>query len=140
MVTTFDDDTLRSRPMHIVQESFDGVLYFFAPNDGSIVSEAVDYREVGIAFSDRQSGTYLSLSGNAQLSNNKEKFDELWNDDMDLLFPKGKDGGEAALLAVEIYQGESWSAHKGLSRFHERLRAHTDKKPAHMSTNDKYNA
>lgn len=140
MLTTVDEGTLRSRPMHIVQESFDGTLYFFAANDGSIADEATDYREVGISFMDRQSGSYLSLSGKARISSDKEKYDSLWNDDMDLLFPKGKDGGEAVLMAIEVFQGESWSAHQGLSKFHERLRSHIDKKPANMEVNEKYNA
>lgn len=123
MLTTMSHDTLRARPMHIVQTSYRGTVYFFVPHDADIINEITGSSLVNIAFSDIGSTDHLSLSGVATISKNLNMYGELWNDEMNLWFPQGPEGGEAALIEIVITHGECWKGKGRLVQLYERAKA-----------------
>lgn len=111
MLTTTDDDgSLRSRPMALQQDDFDGTLYFFTYGTSHKVFEVRQNHQVNVSFSrpDRQS--YVSLSGEASLSRDKVKMENLWNPALMAWFPKGLDEPDIALLQIEVSKAEYWDA------------------------------
>lgn len=110
MMITEDDGDLRGRPMHIVQEDYDGTLWFFTARDSQKVDEAQDEQNVCLVFSDVKHETYVSLSGSAHLTQNPALIEKFWNPNVAAWFPKGKNDPNVALLEIKIHKGEHWDA------------------------------
>ena len=112
LVTMEDDknDSLRARPMHLVQDAYDGTLYFFTPkSDAKVYEVENEKKEVCITFADTSDQVYVSMSGKASVNQDKELIDRYWNSWVSAWFPQGKDDPEVAILEVKIYKGEHWN-------------------------------
>ena len=110
MLVTHDDHMPHARPMHIVQDAYDGTLWFFTPRNAEKVAEAKKDRDVCISFSDQDSGVYVSLSGKARLTDDRALIEKYWNPFVGAWFEQGKDDPEVALLEVKVEFGEHWQA------------------------------
>ncbi len=112
MLVTEDDDenVLRGRPMHLVQDAYDGTLYFYTSKNASKVYEIKDHRDVCITFSDPGDQVYVSLSGKAHLTQDRELIDRYWNPWAEAWFENGKEDADVAMLQVKINKGEHWDA------------------------------
>lgn len=110
MLVTHDDQDLRARPMHLVQDAYDGTLWFFTSKSAEKVSEAQQERDVCLSFSDHNDGVYVSLSGSAKLTQDKALIEKYWNPFVSAWFEHGKDDPEVALLEVKVEFGEHWQA------------------------------
>lgn len=138
MVSTFSKGSLRSRPMHLPQKEFSGRLYFFVPFDSEMVSEIGIEPEINASIVNKDTATFLSLSGPARVSSDKNLFNDLWDDDLDHWFPKGKQGGEALLLEMDVLQGESWKTHSGGTRLYERIRSDVMNDQSNFVTHEEF--
>ena len=67
MLTTWDGDHLRSRPMHAHIDEATGELCFFTRLDSGKTREARRYDEVNVAFADNSGKTWVSVSGRARI-------------------------------------------------------------------------
>lgn len=112
MLVTLDDDIPRARPMHLVQDEYDGTLLFFTRRSAEKVSETAKDHDVCISFSDQEEGVYVSLSGTARLNDDQDLIEKYWNPFIAAWFPEGKDGGDVALLEIKVEMGEHWKAKK----------------------------
>ncbi|MBA4697143.1 MAG: pyridoxamine 5'-phosphate oxidase family protein [Legionella sp.] len=108
MLVTCQDSALQARPMHLVQDDFNSVFYFFTNHPTEKTTEALQHEEVCLTFSCPKAQTYVSLSGRASLSNDKGLIDKFWNPFVAAWFPQGKDDPSVTLLAITCYQGEYW--------------------------------
>jgi len=108
MLVTHDGETLRARPMQIVQDEFDGILYLFTERSSAKVYEAQANRQVCLTFQDNDNKSQVSLSGRANVTNNQVKIDELWNSNVSAWFKQRKESPDLVLLAIEIDAGEYW--------------------------------
>ncbi len=63
-----------------------------------------------LAFSDQDDGVYVSLSGKANVIDDRELIDKYWNPFVAAWFPEGKDDPDVALLEVKVEMGEHWKA------------------------------
>ena len=103
-----------SRPMMIQQIDDDGVIWFFAPNDGDL-AERIDVNpRVNVTCSDPARGVYVSLSGYARLVFDLDRAFALWDARMETWFPGGPTDARLALLRVDIHEAEYWDA--GIAR------------------------
>lgn len=115
MLTTVEaDGSLRSRPMSTQKTEFDGTLWFFIEKGSAKVHEIAHDSHVNLSYSDRQSQTYVSVSGRARISEDRAKIDELWSPVHKAWFPEGKDDPTLTLLAVEVDHAEYWDAPSSL--------------------------
>lgn len=110
MLTTVDWGIFRSRPMQTQEFEFDGDLWFFTSSDTHKTEEIEKDHRVNVSYAAPDSNTYVSVSGTAEIVNDKEKIEELWNPIYKAWFPKGLDDPTLCLLKVRVEQAEYWDA------------------------------
>jgi general stress protein 26 len=104
------DGTLRSRPMATMELDGDGNLWFFTSRSSHKVEETDQHRQVNLCYVRAEKQDYLSVSGVAQLVDDKEKMKALWTPWIKPWFPQGLDDPDLALLKVRIGEAEYWDA------------------------------
>ncbi|MEQ8549986.1 MAG: pyridoxamine 5'-phosphate oxidase family protein [Cyclobacteriaceae bacterium] len=111
LVTQEDNETsrLRARPMSLVQDAYDGTLYFYTPKSDAKAHEVENDRDVCITFSEPKDQIYVSLTGKAKLTNDKSLIKKYWNPWVSAWFEKGEDDSEVAMLEIKINKGEHWN-------------------------------
>ena len=124
MLTTIDQGRLRSRPMALTQDEFDGSIYFFTKDDTHKVEEINHDHEVGVSFASPEDQTFVSVSGDANLKRDKTLIDKFWDTSLKAYFPEGKDDPHLALMKIDVKECEFWDSDKGkMSRLFEMARA-----------------
>jgi general stress protein 26 len=114
MLTTVDPDgELRSRPMAMQENEFDGALWFFTAKSSGKMDSVLHDQHVNLAFSDPSDSRYVSLTGQAVIVDDKVKARELWNPMMKSWFPKGLEDPELTLLKVDVSSAEYWDTPSG---------------------------
>jgi len=110
MLVTHDnlEEMLRARPMSLVQEEYDGTLYFFTDQEAAKAYEISRDRDICITFASADDQTYVSLSGKANINDDKTLVDRYWNKWVAAWFPKGKDDPNLTMLEIKIESGEHW--------------------------------
>jgi general stress protein 26 len=112
MLTTVDESNdLHSRPMSLngdVDES--GNLWFFTSSNSHKASEIERNPNVNVSFIDTDQQHYVSISGAAELVDDKQKIKELWKPVLKAWFPEGPDQSDVALLKVNVKKAEYWDA------------------------------
>ncbi|MFD2191458.1 pyridoxamine 5'-phosphate oxidase family protein [Pistricoccus aurantiacus] len=139
MLVTEDGDQLRARPMHLVQDEYDGTLWFYTRRSAEKVIEAKQDSQVCLSFSDQEDGIYVSLSGTANLSDDRELIDKYWNPFVGAWFPNGRDDPDVALLEIKIRQGEHWKAKESKTfQLYEIAKANMTEKTPDLGENEKF--
>ncbi|MBO9651581.1 MAG: pyridoxamine 5'-phosphate oxidase family protein [Variovorax sp.] len=106
------DGQLHSQPLTTQNDALDetSTLYFFVPRDGEIVRNLSSDPNVNIAYANVDDDDYVSVSGNAVVSEDMSKKTELFNTAAKAWFPGGPSDPNLALLAVRIVHAEYWKA------------------------------
>lgn len=105
VVTTITDDgSLVSRPLAMVQRSFEGDLYFFTPDPSDKTEQIRHNPAVNVAIESR--GNYLSVAGSALITKDPALIDELWNAGAEAWFEAGRDDPAVALIKVRAESAE----------------------------------
>ena len=111
MLTSEDQQRLRSRPMVASQENFDdGCLWFFTRADSPKVDQVQQAHQVNAAYASTSDNSFVSLSGQAELVRDRAVCEAHWNEKVKAWFPKGKDDPQLAMLKVTVEQVEYWDA------------------------------
>lgn len=108
MLITLDGEMPRARPMHLVQDEYDGTLWFFTRRSAEKVSETASDNDVCLSFSDQEEGIYVSLSGKARLTDNQALKEKYWNPFIAAWFTEDVNDPEVALLEIKVEMGEHW--------------------------------
>lgn len=140
MLTTFDESgSLHSRPMSCNGEfDDDGTLWFFTSSQSPKVDEIDRREQVNVSFSDPHKQEYVSLSGTAQLVQDRQQLQQRWRPTLQAWFPKGLDEPNIALLKVTIEKAEYWDAPSGfVAHTLGLLKAVTTGEPANGGENKK---
>ena len=112
MLTTLGSDgSLRSRPMASLQAEFDGVLWFFTNADSLKVDDVQHEQHVNVSYADCDEHRYVSISGRATLTQERQKLEELWSPLLSTWFPQGINDPQLALLRVQADTWEYWDCH-----------------------------
>lgn len=107
--TVAEDGSIHSRPMATANtDHFDGTLWFFTDIDSAKVFEVRQDSHVNVSYSDPGTNTYVSVSGTAMLSRDRQKATELWSPAMKAWFPEGTSDPKLALLRVDVSRAEYW--------------------------------
>ena len=141
MVVTEDESTnsLRSRPMHIVQDEFDGTFWFFTKASGDKVEEIKEDSRVNLAFACREDGDYLSASGTARINRRQDLIDKYWNPFVAAWFPEGKDSPSCTLMEIKVTQAESWESNSNkMVQLYKIAKANIKDEKPDMGDNQKY--
>ncbi|WP_193196199.1 pyridoxamine 5'-phosphate oxidase family protein [Nostoc sp. MG11] len=110
MFTTVNDDgSLHSYPMSTSGEiNSDGTLWFFTYAKSHKVTDIAHHQQVNVSYSSPDQQRFVSISGTAQLVQDRNKMRELWKPELQTWFPKGLDEADIALLKVNINQVDYW--------------------------------
>lgn len=79
MFSTHDGEDIRSRPMAAHVERDENAIYFLTDVSGQKDDEAEENPHVGLAFADPDDQKYVSLTGTAEVSDDRAKIRELWS-------------------------------------------------------------
>ena len=109
MLTTEQDGRLVSRPMASLARPEDHAIYFVTRIDAK-VGEIGGSAPVNLGYADTHSNTYLSVSGTARTSQDREKLRELWSMWVEAWLPEGPDGEDVALVTVEPDEAKLWDS------------------------------
>ena len=108
LTTVHEDGSLVSRPMGLQQSEFDGDLWFFTYAQSHKMSEILSRPGVNVTF--ENSGSWVSISGNANQVDDKAKMSELWNPLLKAWFPDELETSGITLLKVEATSAEYWDS------------------------------
>ena len=140
MTTVETDDTLRSRPMYLQQAEFDGDLWFFTRDDSGKVEEILHNKQVNLSFADPSDNLYVSVSGKAQITDDRAKEEDLWNPMLKAWFPDGLDDPHLTLIRVSADQAEYWdSPNNKMVQLYGFVKAVVTGESAHPGENEKIN-
>jgi general stress protein 26 len=113
MMTTVDaDGSLRSRPMWTQGDSFDGSLWFFTADDAPKADDLARNPQIGLSYAAPDKDLYVSVSGRAEVVDDRAKIDELWNTFAEAWFPEGTDDPHLALIRVDVDHAQYWEDKK----------------------------
>ena len=111
MMTTIDEaGDLQSRPMSTQKTEFDGDVYFFAFDDTDKIKHIRRNPRVNLAYSAPDRQTYVSLKGEAEISRDRAKMEELWQPQLKAWFPDGLDTPGITLIKVAVKSAEYWDS------------------------------
>ncbi|WP_422736106.1 pyridoxamine 5'-phosphate oxidase family protein [Micromonospora sp. WMMD729] len=111
MLTTIALDGRQvSRPMGLQEAEFDGDLWFFAYSDSAKLRQIRVNPEVNVAFSDQKHNSWVSVSGTASESSDRERAKQLWNPLLKTWFPDGLDTPGLTLIKVHASSAEYWDS------------------------------
>lgn len=108
MLVTQDGDALRARPMTGRFDAEAEEILFVADRRGAKDDEIEQDAEICLTFQDGAAGLYLSVSGTAAVSADRQALGEVWNDSIDAWFEKGPEDEQAILIRVAPEFGEIW--------------------------------
>ena len=109
MMTVEEASRLVSRPMASIARPEENRIYFVTRLDAK-VGEIGGSAPVNLAYADTHRNTYLSVSGTARTSQDREKLRELWSMWVEAWLPQGPDGADVALITVEPEEAKLWDA------------------------------
>jgi general stress protein 26 len=110
MFTTVDaEGHFVSRPMahHLVEP--DGDLWFFAERDSRVIEQITANSHVGLTLTSHD--TWISIDGDAEVVEDPEKKEELWNSWVEAWLPQGPEA--AVLIKVDPHTAEYWDTPGG---------------------------
>lgn len=142
MLTTKEnnkDETLRARPMHLVQNEYDNTLYFYTSKHDSKIFEIEKDRDVCLTFSNPEDSVYVSLSGKAQLIEDDALLDKFWNSWVEAWFEKGRKDDDLGMLKIKIEKGEHWDSNENrLVQAFEMAKAQVLETTPNIGENEKF--
>jgi len=108
-VTVDSDGNLCSRPMATQQSRFDGDLWFFSLSTCRELESGSEHK-VNLSYADPFKNAYVSISGVAELVEDKLKYKELWNPIYHGWFPHGFEDPDLRLIRIRVGKAEFWDA------------------------------
>lgn len=108
LVTTKNND-IHARPMHLLQDEFDGKLYFLTNDLAEKTQDIYENQEVCLCFSCPKSETYVSISAVANISQDKNLIQQLWTPFVSAWFKGGQDDPNLRVVMITPYAAETWN-------------------------------
>ena len=117
MLTTWDGERMRSRPMHTLQQQPGEDLWFFTRLDSAKTDDARHYDKVNLAYADPQENMFVSISGRAVVERDREAIDRFWSPMAAAWFPRGREDPQLAMLRVIPDSAEYWDVTDSTMRY-----------------------
>jgi general stress protein 26 len=109
MLSTTDGEEIRARPMAAHSARDENALYFLTDVNGHKDDEIRRNPHVGLAFADSKGQKYVSLTGRAQVSNDRSKIKELWSTPAKAWW-SSPDDPSIRVLKVELKDAQYWDS------------------------------
>lgn len=109
MLASRDGEDIRARPMAAYVEEEDGKVYFLTDKESAKEEEIAARPQVCLAFADAGAQKYVSVSGDATLSNDRERIRKIWSPAAKAWWD-GPDDPAIRLLAVTPRDAQYWDS------------------------------
>ncbi|GAA5531827.1 pyridoxamine 5'-phosphate oxidase family protein [Deinococcus aluminii] len=140
LTVTTDQGHLKAHPMTTQQTEFDGDVWFIGGKDTEQVQCMRARPQVNVSYADPGKNNYVSVSGTAQLVEDRAKLEELWSDFYKAYFPQGIDDPSIQLIKISAQGAEYWEGSGKMKALFQMARAAVTGKPAtDMGNNDTIN-
>ncbi|MFN7145344.1 MAG: pyridoxamine 5'-phosphate oxidase family protein, partial [Myxococcota bacterium] len=114
MLTTADETgALRSRPMVVQEIDDEGNAWLVTDESSAKVHEVRNENHVNLAWLRPVLGRWLSVTGRATVSRDREKLRAVWDPMLQAWFPNGVDDPNICLLKVKLDEAIAWDAPLG---------------------------
>jgi general stress protein 26 len=110
LTTVSEGGDLHSRPLAVLEDEFDGSIWFFTADPSPKTDDIAANPSVNVSLTDGKS--YLSLAGTASVDRDQERIEQLWNPMVEAWFENGREDPTVALLRVDATTAEFWSIDK----------------------------
>ncbi|MEO5571145.1 MAG: pyridoxamine 5'-phosphate oxidase family protein [Bacteroidia bacterium] len=97
-----------TRPMHTQQVDDDGNIWFMSSIKSDKNAEIAQNNSVQLFYSNPGNSEYLSVLGNATISTDRNKIEELWSPFAKAWFQDGKDDADISLIKVVPQTAYYW--------------------------------
>ena len=139
MMVTNDGGKMRARPMHMVQDDFEGLIWFFTDVNSEKVDEVILDEGVCLAYSAPDDDSFVSITGTASINKDQALIDRFWNPFVAAWFPEGKDSGSVGLIEVKVDEAEIWDAKKNkMVQLYEIAKANVKNQEPDLGENKKF--
>jgi general stress protein 26 len=120
-------------------DKWDGTLWFFTKKSSPKVGEIQqNLGQVNVSYSDPNKMSFISVSGKAELVDDKAKLKELWSSYLKVFFPQGLDDPDLTLMKVTANYGEYWdSPSNKMVQLYAMAKAAATKNPKALGENEK---
>ncbi len=112
LVTMNEEGHARSRPMWTQEAPFDGTLWFLTSRGCRKVQEIEGNPRVNIGYASPSSESYVSVSGRAEVLNDRARIKEFWSPMLKAWFD-GPEDPEIRVLRVDVEDAEYWDTPGG---------------------------
>jgi general stress protein 26 len=130
MLSTLDGEDIRARPMAAYVDRDGRAVYFLTEAASHKDVEIARNPNVGLAFADPGDQTYVSITGHAEISNDRRKIKELWSTPAKAWW-KSPDDPNIRVLKVTPKDARYWDGPGALASYVEMLAAAlSDRRPA----------
>ena len=110
---TYHNGEIVSRPMSTQKVEDDGTIWFMSGKDSTKNLELQKDGRVHLMYADPSKYHYLSVAGYAEIVQDRNKVEELWNPIAKAWFKDGKDDPDITLLKVHAEDGHYWDTKNG---------------------------
>ncbi len=111
LTTKHADGKLVAHPLTVQEAEFDGDLWFLVSKSSSPVKDLAADAEANVSMS--SGDAWLSLSGTAWLSDNRDKIKDLWNPFVEAWFPEGPEDPDIGILRFSAESAQYWDTPGG---------------------------
>jgi general stress protein 26 len=111
--TNINGGNFSTRPMAPEQIDDEGNFWFLSASDSYKNKEISIDASVQLLFQGSPHSDFLSINGRAEISRDKNKIDELWDDIMKTWFTEGKDDSRITVIKVTPTDGYYWDTKHG---------------------------
>jgi len=101
------------RPMTVQQIDEEGILWIMSANDSHANAEIALDNRVKLYFQGSKHSDFLYLTGEAEISADRDKIRELWNPIMKTWFTEGENDPRISLIRVSPASGYYWDNKNG---------------------------
>lgn len=102
------DDGASCRPMSTQKVCDQGNIWFFSNADSDKNKEIEQDKNVQLFYSHPGKDSYLIVNGEAEITQDRNKIDELWSPVLKAWFPEGKDDPNISLVKVKPTTAYYW--------------------------------
>jgi len=108
LTTRGPDGSLHSRPMVVQEGESDDRLWFFTDRGSHSSTDIASHPQVNLTYSDAAAHHCISVSGTAELVEDRDRIRALWHQDLAIWFPKGVEDPDIVLLKVTVDRADHW--------------------------------
>jgi general stress protein 26 len=103
------------RPMNVRQVDDEGNLWFLSASDSRKNQELELDPSVKLYFQGSKHSDFMQLNGQATISRDREKIEELWSKLVETWFTEGKDDPRVTVIKVTPTEGYYWDTKHGMA-------------------------